>query len=267
MEGDFKMIDKLICPDCKTGIMFDKDKLRCTNCKMDFKIVEGIPLLLPKSLSYFKKTEMNFYKKEFLDKKNQFGFVESEWNKDSFGLLDFIDGFDSLPKNSKILEIGAGNAQYSLILNKKGFKNTTASDISPNGLLSAKKTYNKYDSSYVVIDAENIPFESNTFDVVFLTAALHHLPDPEKGIAEMKRCVKRGGLIIVAVEPNTWYYYLLRPILKLLRLRRINKSKDSFSIADEVTHGFTLSRLKKYFKRQHIKIVKIQRVWYLTGIV
>lgn len=258
----------MICPDCRKGVLDNGKTIECRSCRRDFKIVKGIPMILPKKLSSFKETEIKFYEKEFKGKKwkENFGFVAHDWDKNSFGLLDFMDAFEDLPKNARILEIGAGNGQYSLILMKRGFRNTITSDISINGLIAAKR-YSKNKGEFIVSDSENIPFEDNTFDAVFLTASLHHFPDPEKAISEMRRCAKKGGIIVVAVEPNSWYFYVVRPIAKFLKIRRIDKSKDSFSIGDEATHGFSMRTLKRYFRNNNIKTIKAQRVWYLTGLV
>lgn len=260
------MLDRLICPDCKNQIV-KGDNLKCVKCGRNFEIKNGVIVLIPKKLSDLKKTEINFYEKEFEDQKGGFKFVEMYWDKNFLGLLDFMDVFKRLPKDSKILELGAGNGQYSLILKKRGFKNTFISDISIKGLAAAKRYMKCEDDCFFAVDAENIPFQSGTFDVIFMAASLHHLQSPQRCIAEMKRCVKKGGLVIVALEPNSWYYYVIRPISGLLRLRRINKSKDSYSAGDEITHGFPLRRLEKYFKDEGIEIIKRQRVWYTTGIV
>jgi hypothetical protein len=69
------------------------------------------------------------------------------------------------------------------------------------------------------------------------------------------------------VEPNSWYFYVVRPIAKLLRIRRIDKSNDSFSVGDEMTHGFSMGKLKRYFRDNGLSVIKTQRIWYLTGLV
>ena len=264
------MIYRCICPDCKNRLIKKKEGIYCDLCKRYFKNIKGILILLPKNLSDFKKTEINFYKEEFANQKDSFKFVDRYWNRNFLGLLDFMEVFRDLPKDSKILELGAGNGQYSLILKKRGFRNIFISDISLNGL-SAAKEYSKEDKEednhFFVFDAENLPFESCTFDVIFMAASLHHLQNPQKCIKEMKRCVKRGGFVIVALEPNSWYYYILRPIAKMIGIRRIDKSKDLFSIGDETTHGFSMGTLKRYFKENKIRIIKKQRVWYTAAIV
>jgi SAM-dependent methyltransferase len=47
-------------------------------------------------------------------------------------------------------------------------------------------------------DAEALPFTAGRFDVVTCKAAFHHLPRPERVLAEMRRVVKDGGRVMVA---------------------------------------------------------------------
>src|SRR5215467_1481162 len=40
-----------------------------------------------------------------------------------------------------------------------------------------------------------LPFEDESFYVVFSQTVLYHIPHPEKALAELKRVLRRGGLI------------------------------------------------------------------------
>ena len=51
-------------------------------------------------------------------------------------------------------------------------------------------------------DANELPFEDASFDVVTCQTLLIHLPDPERALAGMKRVLKPGGLLIVAEPQN-----------------------------------------------------------------
>jgi SAM-dependent methyltransferase len=44
-------------------------------------------------------------------------------------------------------------------------------------------------------NGENLPFFDESFDVVYSNALLEHVPEPELILKEMKRVLKRGGLI------------------------------------------------------------------------
>lgn len=48
-----------------------------------------------------------------------------------------------------------------------------------------------------------IPFESNTFDIVLCLSCLEHCRNPFLLTSEMSRCLKLGGIIIIAV-PQKW---------------------------------------------------------------
>lgn len=43
-------------------------------------------------------------------------------------------------------------------------------------------------------DAEALPFEANTFDLVTCRIAMHHFPDPHQSLAEIARVLKPGGV-------------------------------------------------------------------------
>jgi SAM-dependent methyltransferase len=54
--------------------------------------------------------------------------------------------------------------------------------------------------SLVVADATRLPFPDDHFDAAHVERVLMHLPDPELALAEMRRVVKPGG-VVVAAEP------------------------------------------------------------------
>lgn len=53
----------------------------------------------------------------------------------------------------------------------------------------------------VCADANALPFEDGSFDVVAMFAALHHFPKPELLLAECRRVLAAGGLVGVFCEP------------------------------------------------------------------
>ena len=54
-----------------------------------------------------------------------------------------------------------------------------------------------------VADAEGIPYEDDTFDLVVGHAVLHHIPDVELSLREVIRVLKPGGRFVFAGEPTT----------------------------------------------------------------
>jgi 2-polyprenyl-3-methyl-5-hydroxy-6-metoxy-1,4-benzoquinol methylase len=54
---------------------------------------------------------------------------------------------------------------------------------------------------YLVMKAENLPFEDNAFDVATAIEVLEHVPDPEHTVAEMARVASGWLLVSVPREP------------------------------------------------------------------
>ncbi|MEN6312710.1 MAG: methyltransferase domain-containing protein, partial [Clostridiaceae bacterium] len=51
---------------------------------------------------------------------------------------------------------------------------------------------------FLVSSSVPLPFEDNSFDVLTVSAAFHHFPEPEKFAMEASRVLKHGGKIYIA---------------------------------------------------------------------
>ena len=56
----------------------------------------------------------------------------------------------------------------------------------------------------VATEAEALPFEDESFDLVFGHAVLHHIPDLDRAFAEFRRVLRPGGAIAFAGEPSRY---------------------------------------------------------------
>lgn len=74
----------------------------------------------------------------------------------------------------------------------------TGLDFSENMLEVAKKKVKGYDNIELIHgNAMDMPFEDNQFDYVTIGFGLRNLPDFEKGLAEIYRVLKPGGMIVI----------------------------------------------------------------------
>lgn len=132
--------------------------------------------------------------------------------------LDYIEkviGGCHANKPMTLLDVGAGNGYFSYYFEKR--YHTVALDFSEQ-MLSINPCRNK-----VLGTAEALPFTDNAFDIVFCSNLLHHLQDPAKAIAEMKRVSRQ---YVILSEPNR-----NNPLMFLFGLfNRIEKGSLNFSL-------------------------------------
>ena len=105
------------------------------------------------------------------------------------------------------LEIGSGTGYFSLNLVQLGLiERLTATDISPGMLTRLERTAEALGiaeaTTTVTTEAEELPFEDESFDLVFGHAVLHHIPDLNRAFAEFRRVLRPGGMIAFAGEPS-----------------------------------------------------------------
>lgn len=104
--------------------------------------------------------------------------------------------YDAVFKNcegKKLLEYGCGAGNSSLAYLHNGAQ-LTGIDISVEGIERAKETVSEhgFDAKYLVMNAEEMTFENNSFDICVGSGILHHL-DMDKSISEISRVLKKEG--------------------------------------------------------------------------
>ena len=105
------------------------------------------------------------------------------------------------------LEIGSGTGYFSLNLLASGLiEEATCSDISPGMLktLSANAERMGLQVRTMPADAEQLPFEDESFDLVLGHAVLHHIPDLPRAFREFERVLTSGGTVMFAGEPSRY---------------------------------------------------------------
>jgi len=146
---------------------------------------------------------------ETYDEKWSISFDERciDYARDRFAAVAGTDGWPY----GKALEIGCGTGFFLLNLKQAGVLDEAhVTDLSP-GMVSAAIRNGAalgFDVDGRVADAESIPYDDATFDLVVGHAVLHHIPDVELALREVLRVLKPGGRFVFAGEPTTigdWY--------------------------------------------------------------
>ena len=106
----------------------------------------------------------------------------------------------------RALELGCGTGFFLLNLIQAGVaRRGSVTDLSPGMVKVATRNGQSLglDIDGRVADAEGIPYEDDTFDLVVGHAVLHHIPDVELSLREVVRVLKPGGRFVFAGEPTT----------------------------------------------------------------
>jgi ubiquinone/menaquinone biosynthesis C-methylase UbiE len=110
-----------------------------------------------------------------------------------------------------VLDAGGGDGYYSkLVLETTGAK-VTLYDFDENALNSARINLKGYNIEIHQGSVHEIPFPSNTFDKIILTEVLEHVPQENKGLDELYRILKPGGLLAMTV-PNYNFPFFWDPL-------------------------------------------------------
>ncbi|WP_022666014.1 class I SAM-dependent methyltransferase [Desulfospira joergensenii] len=145
------------------------------------------------------------------------------WESTIKGLVSHVRG-----KGLRALDVGTGPGQLAFYLAREGFE-VTGIDISPGMIQRAglKARELGLGVDFKTGDAEKLPYEDNTFDVVVTRNLVWTLPNPEVAVKEWRRVLKPGGRIIISDgywRNTTWsriHHLLLKTIKGFLKTRSL----------------------------------------------
>jgi len=148
-------------------------------------------------LGYYTPAEMEkgYKKKNFIQAK--YDFVDEMMKLG--GISPAVD------QNAKVLDVGCGVGGTSRYLAKNLGPNAdvTGITLSPNQVKRAQELAVEQEvpnAKFQVMNALDMEFEDNTFDIVWACESGEHMPDKEAYINEMMRVLKPGGKFVMA----TW---------------------------------------------------------------
>jgi SAM-dependent methyltransferase len=100
------------------------------------------------------------------------------------------------PKNARWLDVGCGTGAFTeLVLGSCQPASIVGIDPFPEQIDYAKSLPTARDAEFRVGDVLNLPFPDRSFDVVASALVINFIPDRPRGIAEMRRVTKPGGIV------------------------------------------------------------------------
>lgn len=130
-------------------------------------------------------------------------------------------------KGDQILDVGCGDGYYILLALQLGNFFSVGLEYDQKNLIAAEKNFNNLQIKYQRLkkwqknlkrgayliqgDVNKMPFENNFFDKVIMSEVAEHLPNDLRGLKEVYRSLKKGGVLLLTV-PNQNYPFLWDPV-------------------------------------------------------
>lgn len=138
-------------------------------------------------------------KKYWTQRSHDFGTVRKNELENEMGQrwLREIQRFLPEGKNLNILDVGTGTGFFAVLLAQQGHR-VEGIDLTP-AMLEEARTLAKQrnlDITFREMDAQNLEYPNDSFDVVISRNLTWTLPDPERAYAEWFRVLKPGGVLL-----------------------------------------------------------------------
>ena len=115
--------------------------------------------------------------------------------KDAAAYMQMYALLRPVVKAKTVLELATGTGLIAKhIVNAAA--HIEAADVSAEMIAEAKRDNRSAKLHFSVQDMFRLPYADKSFDVVIVSNALHIVPQPEKALAEIRRVLKDGGLLI-----------------------------------------------------------------------
>lgn len=127
----------------------------------------------------------------------------------------FIQSGLVFKSGERILDAGCGDGSILFALKKHFDISLVGADFSEEALLNASRNSIRKGVSLEShkADTRNLPFAKNSIDKIFSLGVVEHLPDPEKAVSELARCLKPNGVLIL-MTPNKFSFGRIDRLVK-----------------------------------------------------
>lgn len=177
--------------------------------------------------------------------------IHEKYSTNKMGFGNWIISNYRIDKGMKVLELGCGTGDMwknraSLISN---CSKLILSDFSEGMVAVTKENVGNYDNiEYKVLDIQEIPYEDESFDIVIANMMLYHVPDIYRGLAEVRRVLKKGASFYCATYGE---HGIIEYLSKLLAV---------YGVEDNINKNFTLQNGYEILSRSFSKIEKLEYV-------
>jgi ubiquinone/menaquinone biosynthesis C-methylase UbiE/uncharacterized protein YbaR (Trm112 family) len=253
-----QLLSSLVCPTCQGALKISDERLVCGTCQRNFEVEDGIPILMPDlsgdiqlSLTKWDGGYKDLDFKKYIIEYKELYFADT---------VRQIEQHYSPKKNDSFLEIGCGAAFLGTYFAKKEM-NVFGLDISITALKKAKDYYHSQgltNAFFVCGCINQMPFRSQSFDLIYGGGVIEHLADTEGVVRELYRTLKPGGRSINAVPylnlgsltyRQIWgdipHFPVLKQVAEFVHIKVLK--------AKHMVFGYGLSFSANFMKKVHKK--------------
>jgi uncharacterized protein YbaR (Trm112 family) len=233
MGVDPRLLEVIVCPDCRADLTTTGADLVCTGCQRDYPVIDGIPRLLPKNFDVEHLHEEESLARMMRHKetapKMQFNLRQWDQSKVEFWstvrarLMGKGNGraeHDSSPAAAgdgqlRIVNLGCGNDPNYLSLARAGHMVVNFELVMD--MLRGLQTH--YPTGhYVNGDLKNLPLRPGAFDCVISIDVIHHECDQLEELFQSWRSLLKPGGLLFLEDPNAWGLFQMAKSVFMPRL-------------------------------------------------
>ncbi len=217
-----ELLNYICCPQCRANTfdtvekVSDSRELRegyitCQSCGQPYPFSKGILDLMPNPTEAIVAEQEGWIEllgetnDALIDTMLRLPYLdEGPWIRTYHNFDEVVSRFDFTGKS--VLDIGAGRCWSTRKMKQRGARFALALDILRERYigLETSEIYFDNDNIYferLVGDMNNLPLQPEKFDVVFMTATLHHTSNPALAMKQAATTLVKGGTAIIINEP------------------------------------------------------------------
>lgn len=124
--------------------------------------------------------------------------IHEKYSRNQQPFATWIVSHYRLQPGQRVLELGCGTGSMWRGVSLPEDCHVTLTDFSEGMLKTARANTVHLAADYAVVDAQNIPYPEDSFDVVIANMMLYHVPDVAQALREIRRVLRPGGRFLAA---------------------------------------------------------------------